>query len=344
MEPPSAGWHSSGAVDRSTNGPWGAVAVATEMHSLPLAGHVGRVVEDEAPADHGDGGSPGVVGLRPGGKARQRVADHGPVRPVGGLDDLDVPGHGVGRVGVVRLPDENDGRVGEVERVHEPGARSAVELGAGPRDRREVLGRLIVVGGRDLADRVLDTAQAGLQCADVAALQQGVHGGARERRVGRGQPPEGGGDRRLQGLALGGGDRVGIACQRHVVPQNRQVRVRRGEGRLLVARPGPGRDVGPHRRRRGGRRTARRWRRGASAPAGVDAGQPLEDAALVQLAETDCRAVMARAFLPTESAFSARSTPPRQVRARRSATTAVTRGPARRPVRPAPPAAARHPG
>ena len=38
MEPPSAGWHSSGAVDRSTNGPWGAVAVATEMHSLPIRG------------------------------------------------------------------------------------------------------------------------------------------------------------------------------------------------------------------------------------------------------------------------------------------------------------------
>ena len=36
MEPPSAGWHSSGAVDRSTNGPWGRDAVATEMHSLPL--------------------------------------------------------------------------------------------------------------------------------------------------------------------------------------------------------------------------------------------------------------------------------------------------------------------
>ena len=36
MEPPSAGWHSSGAVDRSMNGPSGCVAVATEMHSFPL--------------------------------------------------------------------------------------------------------------------------------------------------------------------------------------------------------------------------------------------------------------------------------------------------------------------
>ncbi len=36
MEPPSAGWHSSGAVDRSTNGPCGWLAVATEMHSFPL--------------------------------------------------------------------------------------------------------------------------------------------------------------------------------------------------------------------------------------------------------------------------------------------------------------------
>ena len=36
MEPPSAGWHSSGAVDRSMNGPWGWEAVATEMHSFPL--------------------------------------------------------------------------------------------------------------------------------------------------------------------------------------------------------------------------------------------------------------------------------------------------------------------
>ena len=36
MEPPSAVWHSSGAVDRSVKGPWGWVAVATEMHSRPL--------------------------------------------------------------------------------------------------------------------------------------------------------------------------------------------------------------------------------------------------------------------------------------------------------------------
>ena len=36
MEPPSDGWHSRGAVDRSMNGPCGWVAVATEMHSLAL--------------------------------------------------------------------------------------------------------------------------------------------------------------------------------------------------------------------------------------------------------------------------------------------------------------------
>ena len=33
MEPPSDFWHSSGAVDVSWNGPWGWLAVATEMHS-----------------------------------------------------------------------------------------------------------------------------------------------------------------------------------------------------------------------------------------------------------------------------------------------------------------------
>ncbi len=36
MEPPNAGWHSSGAVDVSMYGPWGWLAVATEMHSVPL--------------------------------------------------------------------------------------------------------------------------------------------------------------------------------------------------------------------------------------------------------------------------------------------------------------------
>ncbi len=36
MEPPSDFWHSSGAVDLSLNGPWGWLAVATEMHSSPL--------------------------------------------------------------------------------------------------------------------------------------------------------------------------------------------------------------------------------------------------------------------------------------------------------------------
>src|SRR5580704_14656377 len=32
MEPPSACWHSRGAVEASTNGPCGTLAVATEMH------------------------------------------------------------------------------------------------------------------------------------------------------------------------------------------------------------------------------------------------------------------------------------------------------------------------
>ena len=36
MEPPRAFWHSSGPADLSLNGPWGWLAVATEMHSCPL--------------------------------------------------------------------------------------------------------------------------------------------------------------------------------------------------------------------------------------------------------------------------------------------------------------------
>src|SRR6516164_5919373 len=36
IEPPSALWHSSGAVELSTNGPRGLVEVATEMHSVAV--------------------------------------------------------------------------------------------------------------------------------------------------------------------------------------------------------------------------------------------------------------------------------------------------------------------
>ena len=39
-------------------------------------------------------------------------------------------------------------------------------------------------------------------------LKEGVHRGARQCGIRRGQLAEGGGDRRLQGLAFGGGDRV----------------------------------------------------------------------------------------------------------------------------------------
>ncbi len=36
MEPPRDGWHSSGALDESANGPCGEDAVATERHSVEL--------------------------------------------------------------------------------------------------------------------------------------------------------------------------------------------------------------------------------------------------------------------------------------------------------------------
>ena len=35
IEPPRFGWHSTGPVELSAKGPWGWVAVATEMHSAP---------------------------------------------------------------------------------------------------------------------------------------------------------------------------------------------------------------------------------------------------------------------------------------------------------------------
>ncbi len=190
--------------------------------------------------------------LGPGRQARQRVADRGPVRQVGGLNDLDVPRHRVGRVGVVGLADEDDRRVGEVEWVDETGALSTIELGAGARDRRDVLGCLVVLAGADLAQRVLDAAQAGLQRGDAGALEEGVRGGGGERRVGRRQLAHGRGDRRLQGGAPCGGHCAGVAGERHVMAQRGQERVGRGKRRLLVACPGPGGDVGPHRRHQQG--------------------------------------------------------------------------------------------
>ncbi len=36
MDPPSDCWHTRGNTELSMNGPWGLLAVATEMHCVPL--------------------------------------------------------------------------------------------------------------------------------------------------------------------------------------------------------------------------------------------------------------------------------------------------------------------
>jgi len=84
--------------------------------------------------------------------------------------------------------------------------------------------------------------------ATVGVDERGGVDGAPERRLAlerRGGPV----DERPLGL---GGGRHRDARDRHVVPQGRQVLVRRSEGRLIVARPGMGRNVGPYRRREEG--------------------------------------------------------------------------------------------
>ena len=145
------------------------------MHSFAAAGHVRRVVEHEGPSDRGHRGRPCVVGLGPGGQVWERVADRRPVRQVGGLDDLDVPRHRIGGVREVGLSDEDHVGIGEVERVDEAGGRPAIERTARPRDGRDVLGGLVVVIGRDLAQGVLDAPETRLERVDAGALQGGVH-------------------------------------------------------------------------------------------------------------------------------------------------------------------------
>ena len=98
---------------------------------LPGSCDVDRVIQQVGTADRGDGGCPGVVGCRPGRKARQRITHSGPVGQVIGVDDLDVAGDRVRGVGVVGLAHEDDHWVGEVEGVDQSRARAAGQLRTG---------------------------------------------------------------------------------------------------------------------------------------------------------------------------------------------------------------------
>ena len=312
MEPPSAGWHSSGAVDRSTNGPWGPVAVATEMHSSPHSRPRRPRSREVAPTDRRHRGGPRVVRFGPGGQARERVPDRRPVHEVGGLDDLDVPGHRVGRIGEIALSHHDDVGVGEVERVDRTGGGPTIEHAAGSRDRRDVLGGSCVVVGRDPSQGLLDASETRLEGVDAGALEERVHRGGGERRVGGRQLVERRLDRRQQGVALAGGECGRIEGDGDLMAQRGEMCVGRSERRLLVrARSAPGhRSIRPP---PGGRPRARSWRRRPICPAGAPGCQPLDAAAAEQLEETACSAAMACDCEPTARAFRACSTPPRHV-------------------------------
>ena len=161
---------------------------------LPGARHVGCVVEEIGAADRRHGRGPGVVGCGPGGQVRAGVADGRPVGAVVRGDDLNVPGHRVGGVGVEGLADEDHRRIGKVEGVDQAGVGATGQLRAGARDGRDVLGRLDIVLGRDLVERALDAAQAGLEGVDADALHVRMDISVGQRAVGDGELAHGRGD------------------------------------------------------------------------------------------------------------------------------------------------------
>lgn len=189
--------------------------------------------------------SPGEVGRRPGGEPRQGVPDGRPVDQVARLNDLDVPGHRVRRVGVEGLADHHDGRIGEIEGVDQAGAGAAGQLGAGARDGRDVLGGLGVVLLRDLTERVLDATQTGLQRVDADPLHVGVCVRVGQRTICRRELAHGRGDRGLQGVPLRGRHGLGGLRDRHPVAELGEMCGCRHECGLFVPVARPGSDVGP---------------------------------------------------------------------------------------------------